>query len=513
MTHHQMLIGGAWEENPAHDPEKRPGPRNPEKLLVPTWTDAESGETMDVINPADGSVVGTVPKGSRDDAAKAVAAAGEAFDAWHLTDPDDRAAVILKAMDGVKKATKDLAVLLSREQGKPVFEAMGEIHHFVHGMTFYAGLASKIRGAQVPLPSAMGKHAYGLVVKRPVGICAAIVPWNFPITLLGTKLGPALIAGNTIVAKPASSTPLTTLAIARIFMEAGLPAGVLNVVTGPGGEVGEELLSNPCVKRIAFTGESGTGKRVMEVAGPQFKRITLELGGSDPMIVMPDADLDKAVGGAVIGRYWNAGQACLAVKRLYVHADVYDEFVQKLVARVERYEPGDPASRPEKGKFRMGPLHTAAQREEVEEQIADAVAKGATVLCGGDRPSDPGLAAGNYLNPAVVVDAPHDCRLVSEEVFGPALPVFKVADLDEALALANKSEYGLGSSIWTQNLTWANKAIRELYCGVTWVNMIHYGYDELPFGGVKASGIGHEHGPEAVDYYLESKGAVIGGIE
>jgi succinate-semialdehyde dehydrogenase/glutarate-semialdehyde dehydrogenase len=250
----------------------------------------------------------------------------------------------------------------------------------------------------------------------------------------------------------------------------------------------------------------------MQVAGPRFKRITLELGGSDPMIVMPDADLKKAVSGALIGRFWNCGQACLAVKRLYLHEAIYDEFLEQLLRKVSNYELGDPATKPEKPKVRMGPLHTAAQREEVEGQLAEAVDKGAEVLIGGERPEDPALERGHFFEPTLVAGVPHDARLVQEEVFGPVLPVFRVKDLDEAIALANDNPYGLGSSIWTQNLSWANQAIREIQAGVTWVNQIHYGYDELPFGGVKASGIGHEHGPEAVEYYMEIKGAVIGGL-
>jgi succinate-semialdehyde dehydrogenase/glutarate-semialdehyde dehydrogenase len=476
------------------------------------WKDAQGGKTVEVRNPANGSVVEAVPQGTKADARAAIDAAAAAFPAWSETSPDERSEFIFKGIEKVREKVNELANTLSAEQGKPVFEAQGEIKHFLHGMTFYAGLASKIRGAQVPLPPEMGKYSYGLVIKKPVGVCAAIVPWNFPITLMGTKIGPALIAGNTIVVKPASTTPLTTVKIIGLLNEAGLPPGVLNVITGPGREVGEELLENPKVRRIAFTGESGTGKRVMQVAGPQFKRITLELGGSDPMIVMPDADIKKAVTGALIGRYWNAGQACLAVKRLYLHEAIHDEFLKGLVDKVSAYEVGDPTTRPEKPKVRMGPLHTAAQREEIESQLKDAVAKGAKVLTGGKRPSNSALNNGHFFEPAVVVDAPHDSRLVQEEVFGPVLPVFKVKDLDEAIRLANDNQYGLGSSIWTQNLTWSNRAIREIQAGVTWVNQIHYGYDELPFGGVKASGIGHEHGPEAVDYYMETKGAVFGGL-
>jgi succinate-semialdehyde dehydrogenase/glutarate-semialdehyde dehydrogenase len=476
------------------------------------WVEAKGLETQEVRSPHDGSVVGVVPRASREDARAAIRAAEDAMPGWADTSPDERARLILAGVEKVRAEQKELAKTLSAEQGKPVFEAMGEIHHFLHGMTFYAGLASKIRGAQVPLPPDMGKHSYGLVLKRPVGVCGAIVPWNFPITLMGTKIGPALIAGNTIVVKPAGSTPLTSLKIIGLFGEAGLPPGVLNCVTGPGREVGEELLENPVVRRIAFTGESGTGRRVMEVAGPQFKRITLELGGSDPMIVMPDADPGKAVSGALIGRFWNCGQACLAVKRLYLHERIHDEFVGRLLEKVANYELGDPATRPEKPLVRMGPLHTAVQRDEIESQLADATSKGAKVLIGGERPADSALSKGHYFRPTVVTNVSHDSRLVQEEVFGPVLPVFKVKDLDEAIVLANDSPYGLGSSIWTQNLTWANQAIREIQAGVTWVNQIHYGYDELPFGGVKASGIGHEHGPEAVEYYLETKGAVIGGL-
>ncbi len=277
--------------------------------------------------------------------------------------------------------------------------------------------------------------------------------------------------------------------------------------------MGERLICDAGVRRVALTGSSETGRRVMALAGPDFKRITLELGGSDPMIVCPDADIRKAVSGAVIGRFWNAGQQCLAVKRLYLFEDVYDEFMEGLLQKVGNYRVGDPNTKPEKPFIRMGPLHTPDQRAEIEAQLADAVERGATVLLGGQCPADPELENGHFFEPAVVADVPQDSRLATEEVFGPVLPVWKVNTLDQAIELANNSAWGLGSSIWTQNMSWANRAIREIEAGVTWVNQIHYGYDELPFGGVKASGIGHEHGPEAVDYYLENKGAVFGGLD
>lgn len=477
------------------------------------WVDAASGDAYEVINPANGSVVDSAPLAGKEDAEAAVQAAVDAFPEWRDTSPDERANLLHKGIDLIKENADEIVQTLTAEQGKPLFEAKGELHHLLHGLEFYAGLASKIRGAQVPLPPTLNKGAYGLVMKQPVGVAVGIVPWNFPLTLMGTKVGPALIAGCPIIIKPARTTPLATLKVIGLLNEAGLPPGVLQCVTGSGSAVGEELVCHPSVRRVALTGSSATGRRIMELAGPEFKRITLELGGSDPMIVCPDANMGKAVGGAVIGRFWNAGQACLAVKRLYLFDEIYDEFVERLVERVGRYRVGDPTTRPEKGQFRMGPLHTAYQREEVEEQLQDAVDKGAEVLIGGGRPEGDELANGHYFEPAVVVDVSEESKLMTEEVFGPVLPVWRVNGLDEAIEKANSSKWGLGSSIWTNNMAWANRAVREIEAGVTWVNQIHYGYDELPFGGVKASGIGHEHGPEAVDYYLENKGAVFGGLD
>lgn len=477
------------------------------------WVDATNGAIYEVKNPANGDVVDTVPSGEAADADAAVKSAEAAFKEWVATAPDERAHILEKGVAQVKGQVKDLAALLTKEQGKPFMEAMGELNHFLHGMEFYIGLASKIRGVQVPLPPSMNPNCYGVIMKQPVGVSVGIVPWNFPITLMGTKVGPALIAGNPVIIKPASTTPLTTLKIIGILNEAGLPAGVLNCVTGAGSMIGNALIAHPSVRRVALTGSSETGRHVMEVAGPDFKRVTLELGGSDPMIVCPDADMKKAVNGAMIGRYWNAGQACLAVKRLYLFEEVYDEFLENLVEKVRRYELGDGMDKAEKPKIRMGPLHTAFQRDEVDGQLKDAVSKGAKVLVGGKQPTDSGLGKGFYFEPAVVVNASEDSKLVTEEVFGPVLPVFKVSNLDHAIAKANSSKWGLGASIWTNNMKYANQAAREIQSGMLWINQIHYGYDEMPFGGVKASGIGHEHGPEALEYYLEPKSVVFGGLD
>jgi succinate-semialdehyde dehydrogenase/glutarate-semialdehyde dehydrogenase len=477
------------------------------------WVDAVSGKTYEVKNPANGELVDTVPLGDVSEARAAVDAARAAFKEWANTAPDERAALLRAGIAKVKDNLADLTTLLTKEQGKPLMESNGELHHFLHGMEFYADLVSKIRGELAPLPPAMNPKSYGVIMPFPVGVAVGIVPWNFPITLMGTKVGPALAAGCPIIIKPASTTPLTTLKIIGLLNEAGLPPGVLQGVTGPGGTLGRELISHPDVRRVALTGSSQTGEQVMQIAGPKFKRVTLELGGSDPMIVCPDADMRRAVNGALIGRYWNAGQACLAVKRLYLFETIYDEFVDGLVDKVNRYELGDGLVKAEKPKIRMGPLHTESQRVEIQEQLADAVKKGAEVLVGGDIPEGEGLDKGYFFSPAVVANVAEDSRLVTEEVFGPVLPVFKVSNLDEAIARANASRWGLGASIWTNNMKWANQAAREIESGMVWINQIHYGYDEMPFGGVKASGIGREHGPEALDYYLEPKSIVFGGLD
>jgi succinate-semialdehyde dehydrogenase / glutarate-semialdehyde dehydrogenase len=469
---------------------------------------AKSGEEMPVVNPATEEEFETVPKAGSEDVDAAVSAAKEAFKEWSKKDPDDRAALMRAGISKIQENGKEIAQLLTQEQGKPFSEAMGELHHFLHGMNYYADLASKIEGIYATLPSALGK-AYGMVIKKPIGVCAAIVPYNFPLTLMGTKVGPALAAGNSIVVKPAGTTPLATLRVAELMQEAELPPGVLNVVTGPGKEVGETLAGHPDVRRVALTGSTATGRRLMEVAAPQFKRVSAELGGSDAVIVFPDADVDAAVRGVNIGRFFNAGQACLAAKRVYVFEEIYDEFMENLVKRVSRYELGNGLEKAEKPKIRMGPLNAARHRDELADQLQDAVDGGAEVAVGGGT----GNGKGYFFEPTVIENAPHDSRVGKEETFGPLLPVWNVNDVDEAIGLANDSPYGLGSSVWTHNVKWIYRAAQEIEAGMTWVNQLHFGYDELPFGGVKESGIGREHGKEAIEHYVEQKSVVIGGLD
>jgi acyl-CoA reductase-like NAD-dependent aldehyde dehydrogenase len=480
----------------------------PEMLIGGEWRQAAAHEELEVVNPATEEVVATVPAGKPEDVELAVATAKRAFAEWSKTDVEKRAAILAKAADLIRANAKELAATLTAEQGKPIAEAMGEVTHLAHGVHYYAEAATKVRGAYQDLPSTLGP-AYGMVIRRPMGVCAAITPYNFPLTLLGTKVAPALASGNTVVAKPAATTPLATLQVARLFTEAGVPDGVLNVVTGRGATIGDALVGHPDVRRVAFTGSTAVGRHVGQLAAPDLKRVTLELGGSDPVIICADADVDAAVKAVIIGRYWNAGQACLGCKRVFVHDSVYDGFVSQLVERVGRYEPGDGTTKAEKPKLRMGPIHTRQGRDELLEQIEDGIENGGELLIGGGTGSS---GKGWFLEPVVIAEPADTSRLMREEVFGPVLPVSRFTDFDDAIARANDTPYGLGSSIWTHDARLIHRAAQEIESGMTWVNQIHYGYDELPFGGVKASGYGKEHGIEALDSYVEIKSVVVGGL-
>ncbi len=369
----------------------------PEMLIGGEWRQAAAHQELEVVNPATEETVDSVPAGAPEDVELAVATAKRAFAEWSRTDVEKRAAILTKTAELIQANAKDLAATLTAEQGKPIAEAMGEVTHLAHGMHFFAEAATKVRGAYQDLPSTFGP-AYGMVIRRPIGVCAAITPYNFPLTLLGTKVAPALAGGNTVVAKPAATTPLATLQTARLFAEAGLPDGVLNVVTGRGSDIGDALVGHPDVRRIAFTGSTAVGRHVAKIAGEDLKHVTLELGGSDPVIVCADADVDAAVKAVIIGRYWNAGQACLGCKRVFVHDSVYDSFVSQLVDRVGRYEPGDGTTKPEKPKLRMGPIHTKEGRDEL---LAQVESSGGEVLIGGGAGSHD---KGWFLEPAVIAE-------------------------------------------------------------------------------------------------------------
>lgn len=467
---------------------------------------AKSSEEYPVYNPANGEVVDAAPKGDAHDVQRAVDAAELAFPKWWQTPAAKRGELVGEGARKIRDHEDELARTLTLEQGKPLMESKREIRRFVHTLEHYAGLSKNLRGGYVPN---LEEGKYGIILKRPIGVVAAIVPWNFPVSLMGNKIGPALVAGNTVIVKPASTTPLTDLRVIQLLNEAVLPPGVLNIVTGPGGTLGDAILSHPKIRKIGFTGATVTGRHVMQVAAQTIKRVTLELGGSDPMIVCDDANIDEAVSAASVGRYYNCGQACLAIKRVYVFDRVYEDFLDKLTAKVKKLRVGDGLVR---GSM-LGPLHTVTQRQEVEEQVEDAVKRGAKIVVGGGRPEGSEFARGNYFQPTLITDADPKSKVGQEEVFGPALPVWRVRDMDEAIAMANDSIYGLGSSIWTRDLNNANRAAEQLEAGYTWINSQAIIYDEMPFGGFKQSGVGKEHGSEALDYYSETKAVVIGTVD
>src|SRR5262252_7538795 len=381
-------------------------------IIAGELRNASDGGTTEIRNPATGELVDRVAAATQQDIDNAIDAAESAFKKWSAVPPPARAEILHKAARLLQEREKDLARLLTQEQGKPLREAVLEIRRFAHTLEHYAGLAKTIRGGYVP---ALDDRRYGMIVKKPIGVCGAIVPWNFPVSLLGNKIGPALVTGNTVVVKPAGTTPLTDIQAVLILNEAGLPPGVLNIVPGPASVVGETLVRDPRVRKIGFTGATSTGKHVMEVAAQTVKRVTLELGGSDPMIVCDDADIDEAVSAASVGRFFNCGQACLAIKRLYLFDKIYDQFVSRLVEKAEKLRVGNGM---EQGVI-VGPLHSAAQLDEVEGQVADAVDRGAKVLIGGKRPSGGEFAKGNFYLPTVLVDVHEQSKVVQEEVFSP----------------------------------------------------------------------------------------------
>src|SRR5213082_2040868 len=466
-------------------------------------TKAASGKTYEVRNPATGEVVDEVPAGGPADVDRAAQAAAKAFPAWSKLAPNKRAEILHKAAHHMLGKVEEIAVLLTKEQGKTILESRIEAKRFGEKIGWFADLADKIHGEQVSLPDT---STYGLVLRRPIGVTGAIVPWNFPLTLAANKVAPAIAAGNAVVLKPSSTTPLATLRCIEALIEGGLPEGVVNVVLGQG--TGEAIVTHPMIRKVALTGSTPTGKRVMQVASQHLKKVTLELGGSDPCIVLDDADLEAAAKAISVGRFFNCGQACLAVKRLYVQEGAYDALMEKLLARASKLKPGNGLEK----DSRMGPMHSETQRAEVEAQVKDAIDRGAKAAHGGGRPKGAEYEKGWFIEPTILENVPDGACMWTEEVFGPALPVRRIKDLDEGLRLANDSPFGLGSSIWTSNMGAAHRAVNELEAGYTWVNALQIAHDELPFGGTKQSGFGKEHGVEAFYQYTEQKSIVYGGV-
>jgi acyl-CoA reductase-like NAD-dependent aldehyde dehydrogenase len=463
------------------------------------WVDARSGDTFESIDPATGVVLAAVPRGGTDDVDRAVAAARRAFDGgtWGSAVAErDRARILMRMAQLVSEQRESLAELEVRDCGKPIGDALGDIDEVAFMFEYYAGWATKIAGDIPPV----GPDAMSLIVKEPVGVCGLIVPWNYPMLMAAQKVAPALATGCTVVLKPAEQTPLTALRMAAIAEQAGLPAGVFNVVTGFGVEAGAPMLTHPGVDKISFTGSKAIGTMIQRTCAEQLKRVTLELGGKSPNIIFADAALDRAIEGSAMGVFGNQGEVCSAGSRVFVHRSVYDDVLQGMTDFAAGMKLGsglDPETT-------MGPLVSAQQRDRVQAYIDAGPAEGANLVYSGRRPDDPALANGYFVAPTIF-EATNDIRLAREEIFGPVAAVIPFSDVDEVVRLSNDTEYGLAAAIWTRDIGLALRTARAVRAGVVWINDSQPAPSESMWGGYKQSGIGRELGPYALDAYLESK--------
>ncbi len=463
------------------------------------WENAASGATRELRDPANGEVVAVVPEAGREDAARAIDAARAAFDAgpWRGVSALERGKLLFRLSTAIQASAERLAALEVRGCGKPLAEARFDVADAANCFEFHAGLATKIHGETMSVPA----NSVSYVVREPIGVCAQIIPWNYPLLMAAWKLAPALAAGNTCVLKPSEMTPITALELGKLIVESGFPPGVVNIVTGPGAGCGEELAESPKVDKIAFTGGTATGRKVMTAAASNIKKISLELGGKNPNIVFADADFEAAVDGALFAAFANQGEVCSAGSRLLVERSLHDRFVGAMLAKIPRIKLGHGLAE----GVKMGPLISAAHRDKVERYVQIGIDEGARLACGGERPTDPALARGHFLEPTIFTNVLPSMRIAREEIFGPVLGVIAFDTEEDAIRIANDTDYGLAAGVWTRSLTRGHRVIQKIRAGITWINTYHPTYSEMPWGGYKQSGIGRELGLHGIEAYLETK--------
>lgn len=456
------------------------------------WQDADNGKTIDVTNPATGKVIGTVPRMGAAETKRAIEAANKALPAWRAKTAKERSAIIRRWYDLLIEHQDDLALILTTEQGKPLAEAKGEIVYGASYLDWFSEEAKRVYGDVIP-GHMTDKRI--VVIKQPIGVTAAITPWNFPNAMITRKAGPALAAGCTMIIKPASATPYSALALVELAERAGVPAGVLSVVTGSAGEIGSELTGNPVIRKLSFTGSTEIGRDLMVECAKDIKKVSMELGGNAPFIVFDDADLDAAVEGAMISKFRNSGQTCVCANRLYVQASVYDAFLEKFKVAVAKLKVGNGVE----ADVTTGPMIDAKAVEKVKEHIDDALSKGAKVVAGGKS------LGGNFFEPTILAHVPTTAIVSKEETFGPLAPVFCFKTDEEVIGYANDTEFGLASYFYSKDLSRVIRVSEALEYGMVGINTGLISNEMAPFGGVKASGLGREGSKYGIEDYLEIK--------
>jgi succinate-semialdehyde dehydrogenase/glutarate-semialdehyde dehydrogenase len=465
------------------------------------WVDADSGKTVDVTNPATGEVLGTIPNMGTAETRRAIEAANAAWAGWRKKTAKERANILRKLFNLMMENQEDLAVLMTAEQGKPLAEAKGEIAYAASFIEWFAEEGKRTYGDVIPAHQADKRI---IVTKEPIGVVAAITPWNFPSAMITRKAGPALAAGCPIVLKPATQTPYSALALAELAARAGVPAGVFNVVTGSATQIGGEMTANPIVRKLTFTGSTQIGKILLEQCAKTVKKTSMELGGNAPFIVFDDADLDAAVEGAIMSKYRNTGQTCVCANRILVQDSVYDAFAAKLTAAVAKLKVGDGL----KGETQQGPLIDMKAVEKVEEHIADAVKKGAKIAAGGKRHA----LGQSFFEPTILVNVTTDMAVTREETFGPVAPLFRFKTEEEAIKLANDTEFGLAAYFYARDLGRVWRVADAIETGIVGINTGIISTEVAPFGGVKESGLGREGSKYGIEDFLEVKYMCMGGV-